>query len=417
MNAEIVAIGTELLMGQIANGDAQILSRRLQTLGISVLWHQAVGDNPKRMREALSLALSRSDLVITTGGLGPTQDDLSKEIAAELLGLPMEFDAESWEAIRERMTRLRGNCPENNRRQAMFARGAEILPNACGTAPGCMIRTKGRILVQLPGPPGEMRDMLERQVLPRLTRMTGGCIASRYVRIYGVGESAVAERCADLIEAAGGVTTAPYCSTGECQLRVTSRGADEADALSRVLPVVEEIQRRLGSAVYEVAETADGSMQEAAVRALIAGGKTVALAESCTGGLAAARLVDVPGVSKTLLEACVAYADGAKVRLLGVSEDTLARFGAVSEETAREMAEGLRARSGADVAVAETGIAGPDGGTEEKPAGLVYVACATAEGTKVERLRLMGSRARVRELAALHMLDTVRRAALAGPAE
>ena len=412
MNAELVAIGTELLMGQIANGDAQILSRRLQTLGINVLWHQAVGDNPARMREALTLALSRSDLVVTTGGLGPTQDDISKEIAADLLGLPMEFDERSWQAIQERMRRLRGQCPENNRRQAMFARGAEILPNACGTAPGCMIEAGGKILIQLPGPPSEMRDMLERQVIPRLAARTGGCIASRYVRIYGLGESAVAERCADLIDAAGETTTAPYCQTGECQLRVTSRGRDEAAALAKVLPVVEEIRRRLGGAVYAVEETADGSMQAAAARALLEKGLTASTAESCTGGLVAARLVEVPGISAALNEAHVTYANEAKVRYCGVREETLAAHGAVSEEVAREMAEGLRARSGCDIAVSTTGIAGPDGGTPEKPVGLVYIGCAAPDRTWVEALHLTGDRARIRSLAALRALDMLRRAAL-----
>ena len=415
MNAELIAVGTELLMGQILNGDAQILSRELQALGISVLWHQTVGDNPGRMREALSLALSRSDLVITTGGLGPTQDDLTKEIAAELLGLPMEFDEASWEAIQARMRRLRGNCPENNRRQAMFARGARILPNACGTAPGCMIERDGKILIQLPGPPYEMQDMFRRQVYPLLAERTGGCIASRFIRIYGLGESAVADRCASYIDGAGDVTVAPYCSLGECQLRVTSRGGDEREALSRVLPVTEEICALLGEAVYEVTDTSDGSMQEAAGRALLNKGLSVATAESCTGGLVAARLVDFPGISASLREAHVTYANEAKIRYCGVSPETLAAHGAVSPEVAREMAEGLRAKSGADIAVSTTGIAGPDGGTPEKPVGLVYAACAAPDGTEVAELRLTGDRQRIRSLAALRALDMVRRAALRQP--
>ncbi|MGN0995792.1 MAG: molybdopterin-binding protein, partial [Candidatus Ventricola sp.] len=191
MIAEIVAIGTELLMGQIVNTDAQVLSRRLQSLGVSVYHHQAVGDNPQRMREAIALALSRSDLVITTGGLGPTQDDLSKEVAAELLGLPMEFDEPSWQEIQAYFARMGRPCPQNNRRQAMFARGSVILPNRCGTAPGCMVSHGGKLVVQLPGPPREMADMFEREVYPRLAARTGGCIASRYLRIYGMGESQV----------------------------------------------------------------------------------------------------------------------------------------------------------------------------------------------------------------------------------
>ena len=412
MIAEIVAIGTELLMGQIVNTDAQVLSRRLQSLGIGVYHHQAVGDNPQRMREAIALALSRSDLVITTGGLGPTQDDLSKEVASELLGLPMEFDETSWRGIQAFFDRMGRPCPENNRRQAMFARGSLILPNRCGTAPGCMIAHGGKLVVQLPGPPREMTDMFEREVYPRLAARTGGCIASRYLRIYGMGESQVAQRCADWIERGGEVTVAPYCSLGECQLRVTARGETEAQALEKVLPVVQELENVLGECVYAVLDTSDGSMEEAAGRALTERGLTVATAESCTGGLVAARLVNYPGISAALGEAHVTYANEAKVKYCGVKPETLAAYGAVSEQTAAEMAAGLRARSGADIAVSTTGIAGPGGGTAEKPVGLVYVGCADARGVRVERLMLSGSRERIRSLAALRALDMIRRSAI-----
>ena len=414
MIAEIVSIGTELLMGQIVNTDAQYLSRRLQSLGISVYYHTTVGDNPARMRETLALALSRSDLVITSGGLGPTQDDLSKEIAASLIGLPMRFDEESWRAIQAYFDRIGRECPPSNRKQAEFCEGARILPNACGTAPGCLIEHDGKTIVQLPGPPHELQDMFEKQVYGYLAARTGGCIASRYVRIYGMGESQVAQRCARWIESAGDVTVAPYCSTGECQLRVTARAASEEEALSRVLPVVEAIRRELGDAVYAVTDTADGSMEETAGRALLSRGLTVATAESCTGGLVAARLVNFPGISAALCEAHVTYANAAKVKYCGVREETLAQYGAVSEQTAREMAEGLRERSDADIAVATTGIAGPDGGTPEKPVGLVYVACADASGTRIERLMLSGTRGHIRELASLRALDMVRRAAIKG---
>lgn len=412
MIAEIVAIGTELLMGQILDTDAQYLSRRLQSLGISVYYHQAVGDNPQRMMDTLSLALSRSDIVITTGGLGPTQDDISKAIAAKLLGLEMQFDEDSWQAIRGYFDRMGRNCPENNKRQAMFAEGARILPNACGTAPGCMIEKDGKIVIQLPGPPHEMADMFEKQVYGRLAEMTGGCIASRYIRIYGMGESQVAQMCAKWIEQGGEVTVAPYCSLGECQLRVTARGESEHEALEKVYPVVKEISALLGESVYAVLDTPSGSMEEAAGRELTAKGLTVATAESCTGGLVAARLVNFPGISSALGEAHVTYANEAKIKFCGVKPETLAAYGAVSEQTAREMAEGLRNRSGADIAAATTGIAGPGGGTKEKPVGLVYVAVADAGGVQVEKLQLSGSRERIRSLSALRALDMIRRAAI-----
>ena len=412
MIAEIVSIGTELLMGQIVNTDAQYLSRRLQSLGIAVYYHTTVGDNPQRMRDTLALALSRSDIVITTGGLGPTQDDLSKEMAAELLGLDMQFDEESWQAIRGYFDRLGRACPENNKKQAMFAKGSRILPNACGTAPGCMIEKDGKIVIQLPGPPREMADMFERQVYGWLAEMTGGCIASRYIRIYGMGESQVAQLCAKWIESSGEVTVAPYCSLGECQLRVTARGESEHEALEKVYPVVREITALLGEAVYAVLDSSEGSMEEAAGRELTAKGLTVATAESCTGGLVAARLVNYPGISSALGEAHVTYANEAKIKYCGVKKETLAAYGAVSEQTAREMAQGLRERSGADIAAATTGIAGPGGGTKEKPVGLVYVAVADQSGVQVEKLQLTGNRERIRSLAALRALDMIRRAAI-----
>lgn len=413
MIAEIVAIGTELLMGQIVNTDAQYLSRRLQSLGISVYYHTTVGDNPQRMKDTLALALSRSDVVITTGGLGPTQDDISKEIAAQLLGLEMRFDEASWQTIRAYFDRMGRTCPQNNRRQAMFAEGALILPNACGTAPGCLVEKDGKIVIQLPGPPHEMADMFDRQVYGLLAEKTGGCIASRYLRIYGLGESAVAQMCAKWIESDGEVTVAPYCSLGECQLRVTARGENEHAALEKVYPVVKELCALLGESVYAVLDTSEGSMEEAAGRELTARGLTVATAESCTGGLVAARLVNYPGISSSLGEAHVTYANEAKVKYCGVKPETLQTYGAVSEQTAREMAQGLRERSGADIAAATTGIAGPGGGTKEKPVGLVYVAVADAKGVTVERLQLSGSRERIRNLAALRALNMIRLAAIA----
>lgn len=412
MIAEIVAIGTELLMGQIVNTDAQYLSRRLQSLGISVYYHTTVGDNPQRMRDTIALALSRSDVVITTGGLGPTQDDLSKEMAAELLHLPMRFDEDSWRAIENYFARMGRVCPDNNRKQAMFAEGAVILPNGCGTAPGCMIEKDGKIVVQLPGPPHEMAEMFDRQVYDRLAERTGGCIASRCIRIYGLGESQVAQMCAEWIEADGEVTVAPYCSLGECQLRVTARGESEQTALEKVLPVVQAITALLGGSVYAVLPTASGSMEEIAGQALTEKNLTVATAESCTGGLVAAKLVNYPGISAALHEAHVTYANEAKIKYCGVKKETLEQYGAVSEQTAREMAQGLRERSGADIAVSTTGIAGPSGGTKDKPVGLVYVGCADAHGVRVEKLTLTGSRERIRNLAALRALDMIRRAAM-----
>ena len=411
MIAEIVSIGTELLMGQIVNTDAQYLSRRLSMLGISVYYHTTVGDNPARMDETLRRALERSDIVITTGGLGPTGDDLSKEIVARVLGLPMEKDEESLRDIERYFASMHRAMAQNNERQAMFAKGAIILKNDRGTAPGCIVEQDGKAVIQLPGPPYELKDMFEKRVMPYLTARTGGAIASRYIRIFGVGESDAETRVKDLIDAQGEVTIAPYCSLGEVQLRVSARGESEEDALARIAPTVEAVASRLGDAVYAISREPSDSMEHYAVDALIRAGRTVAVAESCTGGLVAARLVAIPGASAVLHESHVTYANDAKERYLGVRAQTLRDHGAVSEACAREMAEGLRARSGADVAAATTGIAGPGGGTEEKPVGLVYVAVACPEGTTVRRLQLGGDRERIRTLASLHALDMIRLAA------
>ena len=414
MTAEIICVGTELLLGDILNTNAQFLSRELAELGISVMHQHVIGDTPARLKELVLQAKSRSDLLVFSGGLGPTEDDLTKETVAEAFGDTLAFDEGEWQKIIDFFARTNRRPTPNNRKQAMFAKGCTILPNACGTAPGCMIEKDGKIVVQLPGPPHEMADMFGRQVYGRLAKKTGGCIASRFIRIYGMGESQVAQTCARWIENGEGVTVAPYCALGECQLRVTARGRDEDEALRQVEPVVDAICGVLGDCVYDVTETSEGSMQEAAGRALVARRLTVSTAESCTGGMVAASLVDYPGISECLYEAHVTYANEAKVKYCGVKPETLAAFGAVSEQTAFEMASGLRERSGADIAVATTGIAGPGGGTKEKPVGLVYVACADRHGVTVERLQLGGGRARVRRLATLKALDMVRRAAIRG---
>ncbi len=420
MIAEILCIGTELLLGQIVNTDAQYLSRELAALGISVHHHTTVGDNPARAEAALKLALSRADIVITSGGLGPTEDDLSKEIVAAYFGLPMELDPLSLEAIERFFAGLHREMSPNNRKQACFARGAIILPNERGTAPGCIVEQGGKCVIQLPGPPRELKHMFAAFVAPYLRGKISGSITSRYLRIFGMGESEVETRIRDLIEAQAdakpgepAVTIAPYCSLGEVQLRVTALAETPEAAHAAIAPVEATLLDRLGAVVYAVSDTAEDSLAHYAVEALLEAVKTVAVAESCTGGLVAASLVEVPGVSAALMEGQVTYSNAAKVRCLGVSEQVLAAHGAVSEQTARGMAEGLRARAGVDIAIATTGIAGPDGGTPEKPVGLVYVAAATAQGTQVTELRLRGERDRIRAMATLHALNAIRLAARA----
>lgn len=402
MIAEILSVGTELLMGQIANTDAQYISRRLSELGVTLYRQQTVGDNPGRVKRALTEALSRADLVITTGGLGPTEDDLTKEMVAEVFGLPMVMDGDSLRAIEAFMDSVGHPMAENNRKQAWFPQGAMILPNACGTAPGCVVEVGDKAVAVLPGPPHELRDMFDKRLAPYLLARGGEQMQSRYLRVFGIGESAVENRLRDLFHS-DNPTLALYCGPGEVQARITARGEDAAALIE---PVAAEIRVRLGNAVY--GEGLDNSLEKVVYERLVARGETITFAESCTGGMLAARLVDVPGASAVLNEAHVTYADAAKARVLGVKRETLDRFTAVSAECAREMAEGARRISGADWAAATTGYAGPDGGADGTPPGTVFIAVAGPGGTTVQACHFRGTRQFVRTVAASWALNAVR---------
>ena len=397
MIAEILSVGTELLMGQIANTDAQYISRRLAELGIAIYRHTTVGDNPARVKEALGEALGRCDIVITTGGLGPTEDDLTKETVGEFFGLEMALHQPSLDAIVARMTATGHPMTPNNVKQAYFPVGATILPNAVGTAPGCVVEADGKAVAVLPGPPHELKDMFEKQLAPWLARRSGAHIESRFLRVFGIGESKLETLLADLFHT-DNPTLALYCAPGEVQARISALAADGEAALELIAPLEAEIRRRLGDHVY--GEGVEHSIERAAFELLKARGETVTFAESCTGGLLAARLVGVPGASEVLNESHVTYSDAAKARVLGVKPETLARHTAVSTQTALEMAEGARRIAGAHWAVATTGYAGPDGGADGTPVGTVYIAVAGPEGTRVRECHFRGQRATVRTLAA-----------------
>ncbi len=405
MIAEIVSVGTELLMGQIVNTDAQFLARRLAALGITMYRQSTVGDNPGRVKEAVREALSRADLVITTGGLGPTEDDLTKEMVAEALGLPMVRHDEVVEGIRRYFESTGREMTPNNLRQADFPEGARLMPNRKGTAPGCIAEKDGKRVAVLPGPPHELIDMYEQQLEPYLLSLSDQVIASRFLHIVGVGESIVETRLMDLFHWES-PTLALYCAPGEVTARLTVRCGKDVDPAPLLEPLEKEIRARLGESVY--AEGLDASMPKTVVEMLTARRETVSVAESLTGGMLASRLVDVPGASAVLGESYVTYANEAKERLLGVSGETLRAHGAVSEQCAREMAEGCRRASGADWALATTGIAGPDGGTPEKPVGTVYIACAGRQGVVVKALKLRGDRTRVRSMTCLYAMDLLR---------
>lgn len=406
MNAEILSVGTELLMGQIANTDAQFLSRGLNELGINVYYHTVVGDNPGRLRQQLCQAWERSGLIITTGGLGPTEDDLTKEAVAEFLGLPLELHQPSLEAMERYFRGIGRTMTPNNEKQAYFPQGCLVLDNPNGTAPGCIVEQEGRIFVVLPGPPRELNPMFENHVRPYLMRRGDAKITSRMLHIFGMGESETAYRLRELIERQDNPTLATYVGNGDVLLRVTARTAPDEDPEHLLAPTVRRVETLLGGVVIS---DRDETLPEVVVRLLSNQGKTLACAESCTGGLLSSMIVDVPGASGVLLEGAVTYSNEAKMRRLAVPEAVLAQHGAVSEACAQAMAEGMRRTSGADFALATTGIAGPGGGTPEKPVGLIYAALAWDGGVEVETYRLKRDRALNRRTTALNAMDLLRR--------
>ena len=407
MQAEVLSVGTELLLGQTVNTDTTIVAKALSMLGIDLLYAAVVGDNVKRLEKAVHDALERSDILITTGGLGPTGDDLTKETVAAAAGKALALHEPSYKRLMEYFAR--GGLSENQIKQAMLPEGCTVLQNDNGTAPGCAFQTAaGKLVVMLPGPPSELEPMLQNYAVPYLAQFQSAVIASHSVHVFGRGEAAVAEMIADLTENSN-PTAAPYAKEGEMFVRVTAKAATQAEADALCAPVVEEIRRRVGSFVYSVDVD---SLEALVVDALRAAGKTLATAESCTGGLLAKRITDVAGSSDVFEMGCVTYANRVKEKLLGVPHETLEAHGAVSEETARAMAEGIVRASGANIGVGITGIAGPGGGTAEKPVGLVYIALSDGKSTWVAKRQPAGrmkSREWHRHCAASKAVDMVRR--------
>lgn len=407
MNAEILAVGTELLMGQIANTNAQYISHKLPDVGINVYYHSVVGDNPLRLKECLTLAMSRSDIVIMTGGLGPTMDDLTKETVAELVGRKLILHEESLKKIEDFFRGLNRPMTQNNVKQAFLPEGSIIIKNNNGTAPGCIIENGEKVIIMLPGPPSEMRPMLEETVLPYFRSKSDIKIVSTFVRIFGIGESAMEDKLIDMIKTQTNPTIAPYAKEGEVTLRVTARCRKDEDAEGIMAPVLEEIGRRLGNAVYYMGPK-EASMEEVVGQMLIENNISISIAESCTGGLIASNLTSVPGISKVFISGVVSYSNDAKMKYLGVKAETLEKYGAVSKETAFEMARGVMLSAGTDIGVSVTGIAGPGGGTAEKPVGLVYIALADKQNVQYKELRLWGNRNRIRNVTSLHVMNLIR---------
>lgn len=415
MTGEILCVGTELLLGDIINTNAAFLARELAALGIGVYHQTVVGDNGGRLREAVELALSRSDLLVMTGGLGPTYDDITKETATEALGKKLVWNQQAYDRMEAYFARTGRVMSENNRKQAMMPEGAVVFQNENGTAPGAAMESGEKVIVLLPGPPSEMEPMFCNQVRPYLEGKTGQTFLSRTVHLFGIGESAAEEQLRELMESSHNPTVAPYAKTGEVLLRVTAAAKNEQEAKKLLAPAVEEIQKRMGPYVYGVDV---GTLQNAAVTALRQKGLTVSTAESCTGGGVAKRITEVPGASQVLQAGICTYTNGMKAELLGVKERTLQNYGAVSERTALEMAQGVRIRTGADIGVSVTGVAGPDP-SEGKPVGLVFVSVSSPWYEQTVQLHLArgsgNERERVRHLAENHALYAVLQAARKAP--
>ena len=418
MKAEIVSTGTELLLGETINTSAHYVAGKLSSLGIEVDYHTTVGDNPERLEQVLRQAIGRSDLVVTTGGLGPTIDDLTKELVAKVMDIKMALDSYSLEQIKQFFGRRKAPMPKNNEKQAYFPQDSKILPNPIGTAPGAIIAKNGKTVIILPGPPFEMAPMFDNFVWPELQQTIkpdAERMNERVLKVFGMVESAIEEVLADLMNLPN-VSMALLAKRAEMHIRLVARssGISSAEAEKVLNSAEAEIRRRLGNKVFG----RDQETMLGIVGQLLKDEKyTIATAESCTGGLLGAAFTQEPGSSGFYLGGVVSYSNSLKQVFLGVSEESLAKYGAVSEEVAKEMAQGIRSKAGSDLAISTTGIAGPDGGSNEKPVGLVYIGLATPEGVIAEKIQFYGERESVRQLTVqaalnkvrLHMLNSERR--------
>lgn len=402
---ELISVGTEILLGDILNTDAQYLSKELAKLGISVIHQSTVGDNRGRLLAQLDEAAKRSDIIILSGGLGPTPDDLTKEVCCEFFGKGMFLHEPTVEKIKEYFRSKGIEMAQNNLKQAMLPKDCVIFPNDNGTAPGMAIEKDGVHILVLPGPPRELKPMFQNCAVPYLMQFSDRIIVSHNIRTFGIGESSMAERVNDLFDAQN-PTVAPYAKDGEALLRVTAMAKTKEDAEGLCEPIIEEIKKRLDAYVYGVDYNC---IEEAVVGMLKEHHLKIATAESCTGGLIAKRITDVPGASEVFECGIISYANGIKHKVLGVSEDDLNKYGAVSEPVAKQMAQGALKVSGADIAVSVTGIAGPDSDSTGKPVGLVYIGLADKENVWVREIRTSRrDRSYNRYVSASNALDMIR---------
>ena len=405
MKAEIITVGTEILLGDILNTNCRYLSRELAAMGIEMYYQITVGDNEERLLKTLDESLNRSDIVICTGGLGPTEDDITKEVCAKYFGYELGLHKPSLDAMIERFKYMNRVPTKNNEKQAYFPKEAYILKNDNGTAPGCIMEKEGKMIVVLPGPPKEMESMFENYVKPYLSKLTDDVIESEVLRIIGVGESKVENDILDIIDSQTNPTIATYAKGYECTLRITAKAKSVEEAKELIKPMSDEMKRRFGQSLYATGET---SIEEVVAKMLVENNLKIAVAESCTGGMVSASLINYPGISSVFMEGCVTYSNEAKMKSLGVKKETLDVYGAVSDKCAKEMASGVAARYNTNVGIATTGIAGPGGGTDEKPVGLVYFGIYINGKVITKKYVFNGDRQGIRERATRTILNDLR---------
>lgn len=411
MIVEIVSTGTELLLGQIVNTNAQYLARHLNTLGFDVLYQTVVGDNRERMEQVIKNALDRADLVITSGGLGPTQGDITKEVTAKVFERSIIIHEPSLDRIKAYFIKRKADMPPNNIRQAMLPEGAVAIANENGTAPGVILEHNNKIIINLPGPPHELEAMFSRSVIPYLQSKFGiqGIIISRTLHTVDIGESSLEEKIADLVKSQTNPTIALLARKGEVQIRLTAKSETENDALKLISKIENVICERVGEYIFGID---DQTMESVVSHLLIEKNLSIALAESCTGGLVTSRITDVPGSSRYLIGSVICYNNRVKTREIGVPEEIIVDYGAVSKETAKAMAIGIRTKFMTDIGVGITGIAGPGGATDKKPTGLVFIAIDGNHGSKCFRYNFSGERTDIKYRASQMALDIIRRYAL-----
>ncbi|MDU6115112.1 MAG: competence/damage-inducible protein A [Paeniclostridium sordellii] len=405
MKAEIITVGTEILLGDIVNTNSQFLAKELASLGLDVYYQSTVGDNESRLMDTLNESLDRSDIIITTGGLGPTNDDITKEVAAKCFNQELVFYNDIWKDIKQYFEKIGVEPTDNNKKQAYFPKDCIILNNSNGTAPGAILKKENKMIIVLPGPPKEMIPMFNNELKKHLENLTDYKLISRTLRFFGIGESELEDKLSDIINNQTNPTIAPYAKEGEVTLRITAKSYTKDDADNLIDEVENKIKTVVGKYLYGYGET---TLEETVAKLLVEKNLTIAVSESCTGGMVSSMLIDYPGISQVFMEGCVTYSNEAKMSRLGVKKETLDSFGAVSTETAIEMAKGVAMNLKTNVGLSTTGIAGPGGGTTEKPVGLVYIGLYINGKIKVKKLNLAGSREKIRVKATKEALNFLR---------